>query len=66
MVTAVDAATLTPRIIDALRANGVDIVGIEEHQPTFDEVFTSLVEQRRAQRGATDLDTSERRDQTDA
>ena len=46
-VTADDAASLTPRIIEALRQHGVEVAGIEAHQPTFDEVFTGLVEQRR-------------------
>jgi len=65
MVTVADAATLTPRIMDTLRAVGVEVAGIEEHQPTFDEVFTGLVEQRRADRGTSDDDTSERRGPTD-
>jgi endonuclease/exonuclease/phosphatase family metal-dependent hydrolase len=50
MVTTQDAATTTPRIVDVLRARDVDVAGLEEHQPTFDEVFTGLVEQRRAMR----------------
>jgi len=58
MVTVEEAASLTPRIIDVLREGGYEVAGIEEHQPTFDEVFTGLVEQRRAQRGATDEDSS--------
>lgn len=66
MVTVDDAARLTPRIIDALRHAGVEVAGIEEHQPSFDEVFTSLVEQRRAARGATGEDASEPRSITDA
>ena len=65
MVTVDDAASLTPRIIDALRAGGVEVAAIEEHQPTFDEVFTGLVEQRRAERGTTDADTSEGRAASD-
>ncbi|MEO6294547.1 MAG: DUF4162 domain-containing protein, partial [Candidatus Limnocylindria bacterium] len=64
MVTVEDAGTLTPRIIDELRAGGVEVAGIQEHQPTFDEVFTSLVAQRRAERGADD-DTGEPRVSTD-
>ena len=32
---------------------GVEVAGLEEHQPTFDEVFTGLVEQ---QRGGQDAD----------
>jgi ABC-type multidrug transport system ATPase subunit len=65
MVTVEDAGSMTPTIIDTLRAGGVEVATIEEHQPTFDEVFTGLVEQRRAMRGTTDLDTSELRGQTD-
>ena len=61
MVTVDDAASLTPQIIDTLRGGGVDVDGIQEHQPTFDEVFTGLVEQRRAARGTAEQDTSERR-----
>jgi ABC-2 type transport system ATP-binding protein len=58
MATVSDAATLTTTIIDTLRSGGVDVVGIEEHQPTFDEVFTGLVEQRRAANGTIDDDRS--------
>jgi ABC-2 type transport system ATP-binding protein len=47
-----DAAVLTPQIVEAMRAAGVGVAGIEEHQPTFDEVFTELVAARRAQAGA--------------
>lgn len=47
MVTVEDAGSLTPRIIDTLRSGGVEVAGIEERQPSFDEVFTGLVEQRR-------------------
>src|SRR5687767_6443364 len=49
-VTTDDAATTTPQIIETLRRAGIGVVGLEEHQPTFDEVFTGLVEQRRAER----------------
>lgn len=51
MVTTGAAATTTPQIMEALQAANVGVVGIEEHQPTFDEVFTGLVERRRAARG---------------
>ena len=50
MVTTADAATATPRIVEVLRSHDVEVLGLEEHQPTFDEVFTGLVEQRRAMR----------------
>jgi ABC-2 type transport system ATP-binding protein len=53
-VTVDDAGSMTPLIMDTLRAAGVDVVGIEEHQPTFDEVFTGLVEQRRGDRNELD------------
>jgi len=66
MVTVDDAGSLTPTIIDTLRGHGVEVAAVEEHQPTFDEVFTGLVEQRRAMRGTTDLDNSESRGQADA
>jgi ABC-2 type transport system ATP-binding protein len=66
MVTVDEAASLTTVIIDTLRQSGVEVATIEEHQPTFDEVFTSLVEQRRAMRGTIDADTSERRGSSDA
>lgn len=50
VVTTEDAASTTPRIVEALRVNNVEVLGLEEHQPTFDEVFTGLVEQQRAKR----------------
>ncbi|MGI8829014.1 MAG: hypothetical protein ACR2I5_04465 [Candidatus Limnocylindria bacterium] len=57
---------MTPRVIEALRRGGVEVAGLQEHQPTFDEVFTGLVEQRRAARGQPVEDTSERRGVPDA
>ncbi len=50
IVTTEDAGTTTPQIIEALRRAGIGVSGLEEHQPTFDEVFTGLVEQRRTAR----------------
>jgi len=50
IVTTEDAASTTPQIIETLRQAGIGVSGLEEHQPTFDEVFTGLVEQRRASR----------------
>ena len=47
-VTTEDAETTTPQIIELLRGAGIAVVGMTEHQPTFDEVFTLLVERRRA------------------
>jgi ABC-2 type transport system ATP-binding protein len=53
LVTTADAKTTSPQIMDVLRRGGTGVVSLEEHQPTFDEVFTGLVEQgRRARRDA--------------
>ena len=49
IATVSDAGALTPRIVEAIRVAGIGVAGIEEQQPTFDEVFTELVGQRRAQ-----------------
>jgi ABC-2 type transport system ATP-binding protein len=49
-VTTDDAATTTPQIIEALRRVRIGVIGLGEHQPTFDEVVTGLVERRRAAR----------------
>ena len=54
--TVSDAGALTPRIVERMRAAGVGVAGIEEQQPTFDEVFTGLVEQRRAERNGNGPD----------
>ena len=61
--TVSDAGALTPRIVEAMGRAGVGVVGIEEYQPTFDDVFTGLVEQRRAQPdgdGSGDADGADR------
>ena len=50
MVTTSDAGTIGPRIIEALRRAGIGVAGLEEHQPTFDDVFTGIVEQQRQRR----------------
>jgi ABC-2 type transport system ATP-binding protein len=58
-VTTEDAASTTPQIIEKLREAGIAVVGMEEHQPTFDEVFTHLVERRRSPGDETATMTSE-------
>jgi len=58
IVTTADAGTVGPRIIEALRQAGVAVAGLEEHQPTFDEVFTGLVEQQRGRRDPEDNGTA--------
>jgi ABC-2 type transport system ATP-binding protein len=49
-VTVTDAGPATPRLMDVLRAAGVNVVSMDEYQPSFDEVFTELVRQRREER----------------
>ena len=57
IVTIEDAGTAGPRIVEVLRRAGIAVAGLAEHQPTFEEVFTSLVEQRR--NGRADGETAD-------
>ena len=43
-VTVEDAGVAIPTIVDAIRAGGVEVVSARETRPTFDEVFSTLVE----------------------
>ncbi len=44
LVIATDnAGAATPRILDALRARGIDVASSSEYRPSFDEVFAELV-----------------------
>ena len=45
-----DAGAATPQLADAFRASGVEIARMQEYQPSFDEVFSSLVERHREER----------------
>lgn len=45
-----DAGTTSPRIMDALRAQGIEVSEIEEHQASYDDMFTALVQRRRGER----------------
>jgi ABC-2 type transport system ATP-binding protein len=45
-----DAGRAAPRLMEAFSAAGIGVVSMEEYQPTFDEVFTDLVERRRTVR----------------
>ncbi len=51
LIVVEDAATATPRIIDGIKAKGVEVVGLVEYRPSFDETFEVLVERRRSERG---------------
>lgn len=47
VVVAQDAAAATPRIVETLRTQRIEVTRLEEYQPTFDEVFAGLVDRRR-------------------
>ena len=44
-----DAPTAMPAIIELLRSENLEVEGIEQYRPNFDEVFVRLVEQAHAQ-----------------
>jgi ABC-2 type transport system ATP-binding protein len=54
LVIADDAATATPRVVEAIQAAGGNVEASSEFRPTFDEVFSTLVTraERAAQRAA--------------
>jgi ABC-2 type transport system ATP-binding protein len=54
IVVVTQAGIATPRLTDAFRSAGVGIRSIQEYQPTFDEVFSELVERRRTADGGRD------------
>jgi ABC-2 type transport system ATP-binding protein len=43
LVIADDAATIMPRVVQAVQAAGATVVSSSEYRPTFDEVFSALV-----------------------
>jgi ABC-2 type transport system ATP-binding protein len=47
-----DAGRTTPRIVEALGMQGVNVLDADEYKPSFDEVFAELVERRRTERRA--------------
>jgi ABC-2 type transport system ATP-binding protein len=53
LVIADDAATTTPRVVQAVQSSGATVLASSEYRPTFDEVFSELVTQ------ADGLDDSE-------
>jgi ABC-2 type transport system ATP-binding protein len=48
-----DAGTATPLLMQVFSDAGIGVVSLEEHQPSFDEVFADLVERRREERATT-------------
>jgi ABC-2 type transport system ATP-binding protein len=49
VIVADDAGTATPRVLDAIRQQGVDVASSNEYRPSFDEVFAELVKTREKQ-----------------
>lgn len=45
LVSTDDAATATPRVVEAIRSAGGNVIASSEYRPTFDEVFSRLVSQ---------------------
>lgn len=55
-----DASTATPQIVEALAARSIDIVGLSEHRPSFDEAFEVLVDRHRRNSGnGADVDSDD-------
>ena len=46
-----DAGSASPRVTDALQSAGIGLHSLQEYQPNLDDVFTELVERRRAANG---------------
>jgi ABC-2 type transport system ATP-binding protein len=53
LVISDDAATATPRVVEAVQAAGGNVESSSEYRPTFDEVFSALVAR---DEGSTDAD----------
>ena len=51
VVVVEDAGAASPRVTEALNAAGVGLHSLQEFQPNLDDVFTELVERRRASNG---------------
>jgi ABC-2 type transport system ATP-binding protein len=54
LIVADDAAVVTPRIIETLKGQSIDVLRLAEYRPSFDETFEVLVERRRVERRAAD------------
>lgn len=53
IVIADEAATVVPRIVDAMQDAGDRVLSAEKYEPSFDDVFVALVEQRGVEGEAT-------------
>jgi ABC-2 type transport system ATP-binding protein len=52
LVIADDAATVLPRVVEAVQSAGGTVESSSEYRPTFDEVFSSLVERAEASKSS--------------
>jgi ABC-2 type transport system ATP-binding protein len=60
-----DAGSASPRVVEALRRQGIGVASVEEYQPSYDEAFAVLVQRQRdgrARQEAADA-TDEARDE---
>jgi ABC-2 type transport system ATP-binding protein len=54
LVFAQDASMATPRLLEALRSQGVEVASSSEYHPSFDEVFGELVARKQREQAATE------------
>jgi ABC-2 type transport system ATP-binding protein len=52
VLVADDAGAASPRLVDAVRAQGSGIVSVDPYQPSFGEVFAAIVERSERERPA--------------
>lgn len=49
LVVAEDAGVTTPRVMEVLRTEGVEVASSSEYRPTFDEVFAEMIETKESE-----------------
>jgi ABC-2 type transport system ATP-binding protein len=54
LVIAQDAGVATPRLLEALRSQGVEVASSSEYRPSFDEVFGELVARKQREQAETE------------
>ncbi|MBA2254872.1 MAG: ABC transporter ATP-binding protein [Chloroflexi bacterium] len=52
LITVADAGTVSPRLVDAVTAQGGDVASSREFRPSYDEIFATLVQRHDAVLGA--------------
>ena len=60
LVIADDAATATPRVVEAIQAAGGNVESSSEYRPDFDEVFSALVSRAEGALNNEDIQADER------